>query len=339
MKEIARGVNLGNWLVLERWMNEDLFKGLKANDETAFCLELGDKAAARLKAHRDSWITLEDFKWLKNAGINTLRIPIPHWIFGDYEPNIGCVEYLDNAVDWANQLGLKVLIDMHCAPGSQNGEHHSGLCGVMEWHQREEHIARTIDVMRKLSQRYKDEPCLWGMQLLNEPAPSLPHEILRNYYEQCYREIRKYVDENIAVVFHDQFNMHQWKDFMQTPEFKNVVMDVRVYQCFGDKAQLLSMHEQLNRQFEGWPQAFKELSAYFKIIVGEWSLGMYSKDASFANASAVQTDGFFRAFAGAQLIDYEDVDGYFFWSYKCDNPYWDYRQSVEKHYFPAVLGE
>ena len=66
---------------------------------------------------------------------------------------------------------------------------------------------------------------------------------------------------------------------------------------------------------------------------------MYSKDASFANASAVQTDGFFRAFAGAQLIDYEDVDGYFFWSYKCDNPYWDYRQSVEKHYFPAVLGE
>lgn len=31
-----RGVNLGNWLVLEKWMSQELFLGLEAEDESAF---------------------------------------------------------------------------------------------------------------------------------------------------------------------------------------------------------------------------------------------------------------------------------------------------------------
>ncbi|MCY0903238.1 MAG: glucan 1,3-beta-glucosidase, partial [Firmicutes bacterium] len=33
-----RGVNLGGWLVLERWMTPSLFAGLDAKDETDFCV-------------------------------------------------------------------------------------------------------------------------------------------------------------------------------------------------------------------------------------------------------------------------------------------------------------
>lgn len=28
-----KGVNLGNWLVLEKWMSSELFKGVDADDE------------------------------------------------------------------------------------------------------------------------------------------------------------------------------------------------------------------------------------------------------------------------------------------------------------------
>ncbi|MDD2865392.1 MAG: glucan 1,3-beta-glucosidase, partial [Methylococcales bacterium] len=49
-----RGVNLGGWLVLEKWMTPSIFEGLEATDETTFCAELGDKADAILKAHWNS---------------------------------------------------------------------------------------------------------------------------------------------------------------------------------------------------------------------------------------------------------------------------------------------
>ena len=35
------GVNLSGWLVLEEWMTPSVFEGLKAVDETSFCVEMG----------------------------------------------------------------------------------------------------------------------------------------------------------------------------------------------------------------------------------------------------------------------------------------------------------
>ena len=42
-----RGVNLGGWLVLEKWITPSLFEGLKATDETSYCVELGEAEATR----------------------------------------------------------------------------------------------------------------------------------------------------------------------------------------------------------------------------------------------------------------------------------------------------
>ena len=39
-----RGVNLGGWLLLEKWMKPSLFDGLAASDETTWCAELGKEA-------------------------------------------------------------------------------------------------------------------------------------------------------------------------------------------------------------------------------------------------------------------------------------------------------
>lgn len=80
-----RGVNLGGWLVIEKWMTPSLLEGLKATDETSFCIDLATNAERVLKNHWDTFITSEDFAWLAKTGINAVRIPIGHWIFGpDY---------------------------------------------------------------------------------------------------------------------------------------------------------------------------------------------------------------------------------------------------------------
>lgn len=56
--------------------------------------------------------------------LNHVRIPIGYWAFevGSGEPYIqGQLPYLQKAVGWARNHGLKVIIDLHGAPGSQNG--------------------------------------------------------------------------------------------------------------------------------------------------------------------------------------------------------------------------
>ena len=53
-----------------------------------------------------------------------MRIPIGYWAFdvAPSEPYIqGQKPYLLNAIGWAAKYNLKVIIDLHGAPGSQNG--------------------------------------------------------------------------------------------------------------------------------------------------------------------------------------------------------------------------
>ena len=40
---------------------------------------------------------------------------------------------MEKATQWARTYGLHILIDLHGAPGSQNGEDHSGHAGSIGW--------------------------------------------------------------------------------------------------------------------------------------------------------------------------------------------------------------
>lgn len=58
--------------------------------------------------------------------LNHIRVPIGYWAFeSGYrsdEPYIpGQLPYLHKVIGWATNHNLKVIIDLHGAPGSQNG--------------------------------------------------------------------------------------------------------------------------------------------------------------------------------------------------------------------------
>ena len=118
----VKGVNLGNWLVLEKWMSPALFAGTTAEDEYYLPRQLSKEVyEARIKIHRSEYITERDFVTIKAKGMEAVRIPVPYFIFGDREPFLGCIEELDKAFCWAKRYDLKVLIDLHTAPLGQNG--------------------------------------------------------------------------------------------------------------------------------------------------------------------------------------------------------------------------
>lgn len=105
-REKIVGVNLGNWLVLEKWMQPFLFEENCAEDEVWLNRKVpAKKLRPLMKKHRDTYIEEADFAKIAAHGINAVRLPVPYFVFGDRKPYSGCIEYVDQAMDYAESMG------------------------------------------------------------------------------------------------------------------------------------------------------------------------------------------------------------------------------------------
>ena len=188
-----RGVNLGSWLVLERWMSPKPWDGIEGEawGERQLMLaaeQQGKTASLRdtIKAHRDSWVTEEDFVTMARAGVNAVRLPIGYWVIADTAESAapfveGGLQYVDKAIEWGAAHGIGILIDMHAAPGSQNGFDHSAPAHKNRelWDSSEQpspsYPAQTLRVIEALAERYGSASALLGFAPLNEPTVGGPH--------------------------------------------------------------------------------------------------------------------------------------------------------------------
>ncbi len=294
-----KGVNLGNWLVLEKWMSPALFDGTTAEDEYYLPTQLSKEVyEARIKIHRSEYISERDFATIKRIGLNTVRIPVPYFIFGDRPPFIGCIEELDKAFSWAEKYGLKILVDLHTAPLSQNGFDNGGLSGVCRWSQTPDEVEFVLSVLEKLAKRYGHREGLLGITPMNEPVTeemwntmnvqerykpvdpelargSAPNtmEFLRAFYTKAYNRIRPNIDEDKYVIFHDAFQLKAWKEFFQASAFKNVMLDTHQYlmmaEAMGCPQDLPHYIEYIN---EHYAKDLAEVQEYIPVICGEWCL-------------------------------------------------------------------
>ncbi|HTR40816.1 MAG TPA: glycoside hydrolase family 5 protein [Pseudomonadales bacterium] len=329
-----RGVNLGAWLVLEKWMTPDTYSGTDAEDEYTLCLDLGDKAKDRLNRHRDTFITADDFQWIKKSGLNAVRLPVGYWALEAPKPYVECSSYIDFALDQCQQNDLKLLLDLHGAPGSQNGWDHSGRMGPINWPKDPQNVQETLRVIESFAQKYGGHPALYGIELLNEPRPEVPLDILQQYYIDGYARVRKHANPNVVVVIHDSFRPLAWKNFMRQPEFNNVVLDTHLYQCFDKAAKSRTALEQLTFSLNRKTALDEMQQQELPTLVGEWSLSLPYK--AMSGLSSVQKESTTRGYAGTQLLNYEATRGWFFWSYKLqDNSDWHFRHCVERGWLPS----
>jgi glucan 1,3-beta-glucosidase len=328
-----RGVNLGSWLVLERWMAPDVYEGTEAPDEYSLCLALGEQARDRLNHHRETFITADDFRWIANCGLNAVRLPVGYWALEAPKPYVESSSFISFALEQAQANGLKLLLDLHGAPGSQNGWDHSGRSGPINWPKDPQNIQETLRVLESFAQNYGQHPALFGIELLNEPRDVVPLAILQQFYLDAYSRLRKHLDPRVAIVFHDSFRPLAWKKFMQEPAFSNVILDTHLYQCFDEAARGRSAQEQLafaiNRKNALDQMQREELPT----MVGEWSLSL--PDHSLRGLSPFQLDAVKRGYADTQLLNYDGTRGWFFWSYKLKHDCeWHFRYCVERGWLP-----
>jgi glucan 1,3-beta-glucosidase len=329
-----RGVNLGAWLVLEKWMVPGMYRGTEAEDEYNLCLALGSDAKRRLDEHRETFITAEDFRWIKNCGLNAVRLPVGYWALEAPKPYVENARFIDFALEQCSQNGLKLLLDLHGAPGSQNGWDHSGRSGPINWPKDPENIRETLRILESFAQKYGNHPALMGIELLNEPRDQVPLEILQQFYQDAYSRIRPHMNPEVAVVFHDSFRPLAWKNFMQAPAFANVILDTHLYQCFSDDDKTRPAVKQLEFSLDRQKTLAKMQQLELPTIVGEWSLSL--PRAAMAGLTPLQVESVIRAYASTQLLSYETTRGWFFWSYKLDYPSeWNFRHAVESGWLPG----
>lgn len=329
-----RGVNLGSWLVLEKWMAPDVYRGTEAADEYSLCLALGDQAEARLDQHRKTFITAEDFRWIKNCGLNAVRLPVGYWALEAPKPYVEASQYIAFALDQCQQNGLKLLLDLHGAPGSQNGWDHSGRSGPINWPKDPHNIEETLRILESFAQKYGNHPALAGIELLNEPRDVVPLDVLQRFYQDAYVRLRKHLPAAVAIVFHDSFRPLAWKHFMQEPDFDNVILDTHLYQCFDEAAKARTAREQLAFALNRKTLLDEMQRDELPTIVGEWSLSLPRHATS--RLPALQSELVTRAYADTQLFNYDGTHGWFFWSYKLAyQGEWNFRYCVERGWLPS----
>lgn len=295
----VNGVNLGNWLVLEKWMSPGLFEGTDAADEYWLPRSLTKEVyEARILIHRSEYITERDFVTIKSWGLDTIRIPVPYFIFGDREPFPGCINELDKAFNWAEKYGLKILIDLHTAPEGQNGFDNGGISGVCKWAQSPQEVEFVLTVLERLAKRYGTRSGLWGIEVLNEPATEAIWELMnvqkryppkdeamgagscgisisfiKQFYRDAYKRIRAFMPEEKNVVFHDAFDLSGWKEFFENENFQNIVLDTHQYLMM---AEMMGCGQNLNEYLDyiqtHFAKEIEKVQAYVPVICGEWCL-------------------------------------------------------------------
>ncbi|CEP08920.1 hypothetical protein [Parasitella parasitica] len=286
-----RGINLGGWLVLEPFITPKIFEQFGPNqtviDEWTLCEKLGPEEAKRqLQYHYDTFVTEADFKRIAEMGFNHVRIPTGHWavqVLPD-EPYVPFIswQYLLQGIQWARKYGLRVMVELHTAPGSQNGWNHSGksgMVGFLNGTEGESNGDRTLQIATEMI-RFFDKPewsnvvPLFGV--LNEPAMmKIPAVRVKSWYQKSYNAIRKLLGPGRGplLTYHDGFfSLSAWNGFFGK-QYERVILETHLYMIFNNGLVSMPRSQQAEFPCSAWKKDIGEASIHVgPTMVGEFSV-------------------------------------------------------------------
>jgi len=280
----VRGVNLGGWLSLEPFITPSLFSANGVIDEWTLTQSLGPNAKSTLEKHYATFVSEQTFIDIANAGLDHVRIPYSYWavITYDGDPYVFRTSwrYLLRGIEWARKHGLRINLDVHGIPGSQNGWNHSGRQGPIGWLNGTDgslNAQRSLDLHDRLSKffaqdRYKNIVSFYG--LVNEPKmTALKESDVISWTQSAYTLVRKNgITAN--VVFGDGFmGLPKWKGQLQGNS--GLVLDAHQYVIFNKDLINFDHSKKVNYACNDWTsqseQSMNVATGFGPTIFAEWS--------------------------------------------------------------------
>lgn len=207
-----RGTNLGNLFVQENWMSSTNEKDQKTINEK-LTKRFGKKLKDNLISfYENNYFTLSDFDILKEMGMSVIRVPFTYMNL--YDKTIdnkwilkkNAFEKLDWIVRESSKRGIYVILDLHGAFGSQNGQDHSGelIDNIKDvtFYKNTELKKLTLDLWKEVAIHYKNNPAIAGYDILNEPSEKagITTDYHFEFYNEIYQVIRKIDYDHIIIM-------------------------------------------------------------------------------------------------------------------------------------------
>jgi endoglucanase len=272
------GTNLGGWKVHEPWMSPLAGASNEWDARNILTDRFGKDAVQELyAAYWDSWITEIDFKNIAKAGLNCIRLPIYTFNHMDDDGNwrrdetsaidLSRIEW---AVNKARKYGLYTILDVHGAPGSQNGAGHSGRQNGTLLYSSQLYQDQLVEFWETLSLRFKDNAAVAGYDLLNEPSETFPGAMgadVVNLYDRLYHAIRAIDADHIIIM-----EAIWWWNTLPDPREKNwenVVYSLHYYQWNNNEDFTV-----MKNSVDGWIEDAQKWGAQYKVphFIGEFTL-------------------------------------------------------------------
>ncbi|KAL4557638.1 hypothetical protein LXL04_035823 [Taraxacum kok-saghyz] len=289
------------------------------------------KAPKIMKDHWDTFITEKDFSFIAASGLNGVRIPVGWWTTKDPTPPKpyvgGSLEVLDRAFLWAKKYNLKVILDLHAAPGSQNGfEHSSTRDGNIEWGQTEDTLEESVHAIEFYTIRYATNPSLYAVELINEPrAPGVSVSVLTKYYDAAYKVVRKHAP-SVFVILSNRLGGDAKELFPLASGMKAVVIDVHYYNLFSDIFNDMTIDQNIDFVHTNRSNELQDITTSNGPLtfVGEWVAEWQVRGA---------TKEEYQRFSKAQMQVWGRASfGWAYWSLKNVNNHWSMDWMIKNGY-------
>lgn len=233
---LLRGIGLGGWLVPEGYMLHIPGYGSPTSIRNMILDLIGEADTEQFYTlYRANYVTEEDIRTIAGWGFNSIRLPFHYEILSPRDqPGVFLEKgfaIIDSVLAWCARNELYLILDMHCAPGGQNPNNISDSDGEAKLWTIPANQDRTVEIWRKIAERYAREPWIGGYDLLNEPV--LPQGYsnldLRNLYRRLALAIRE-IDENHILFLEGNWYATDFSDLAPPILYgKNVVYSFHKY--------------------------------------------------------------------------------------------------------------
>jgi endoglucanase len=206
---ILKGMGLGGWLVPEGYMLETAdFANSPSEIRKKIADLMGESNTDQFfRLYRSTFITRRDIDSIAHWGFNSVRLPMHYNLFTPRgQPGVYLTEgfeIVDSLLSWCESNRLYLILDLHCAPGGQNSGNISDYDPTYPslW-ESQQNRTQTIDLWKKLAERYATREWIGGYDLLNETAWDLGtgNVPLRNLYIDITTAIRSVDTSHIIFI-------------------------------------------------------------------------------------------------------------------------------------------
>lgn len=275
-------------------------------------------------------------------------------------------------MNWCETYGVFIIVDLHGAPGSQNGFDNSGQrLSYPGWQSNSTNIQRTDAIIKTIISMFAEIPNVVSIIApLNEPAGFDGDDVLtplRQYYYDSYGNIRypygTSQESNTVVLLHDAFqSLSYWQGYQTPPDWQGVAMDTHIYQVFSD-SEVAYSHAQHISAACGMSSTLSGFDLW--LIVGEWTAAA-TDCATYLNGRGVgaRYDGtysgstyvgdcygltgsvtefsseyiqFLSQYWSAQVVTWEtSTNGWVYWTWKTENADdWSYQVGMQYGWIPS----